>query len=596
MNPHPRSPEFGIVPRAFFALLAAGPALAQTTERVSLDPSGAQVTLTTAFGKESIDISDDGSLACFMALPSGGTVKLYARNLEADETTVIHSGGANNVVVYGLAMSGDGSSVVASYANPPVPGFPADNNGTNDIYSFQTADGTPTWVSITAGGVAPNVPSWDPDVSEDGNEVTWSSYAAAGQTPSNMTADPVPLNSAQQVYFRQLPGGTTRLISITPGGTGGNSRSDFPRISDDGRYVAFQSDASDLVAGDTNGNTDVFVWDELLETLTLVSRNDMGVQANGRSIQPSISADGRFVLYRSNAGNLGTGAQSGFDSLWVLDRDMDMDGDLANTNGVTTLVSKSSLGVPVYNGFLGYWPTQLSDDGNQVLFHRLGYNGLEPNPNGFFQVWLHDRTTGQTTNVHVDSDGRAANSSADFQVALSGDGSRAIYRTNATNLDPVLPDTNGQIDVYAHEICQGATKDLGNWLAGTGGLKPEFTVCGGLGTGEKAEFRLRRALPFANAMLILSPTKKPVTTCGTQFLPGGGAFRPIPSGIGKVLLGPAGPIPMVRIGTTNALGEITLTYKGGGGPATLYGQWIVADPGGCMGKAFSNALEIQWDP
>lgn len=548
--------------------------LAQTTERASLDPGGAQVPFTSANGLRAIDLSDDGDLACFVATPSGGTATLYARDLGAGQTRVIQAG-INGVVVLGLSLAGDGNSVAAAFGvSPPL--FPGDDNGTNDIYSFLTANGAPIWVSVTAAGDAPNVASWDPDVSEDGLEVAWSSNTAGpNSAPSNMTADTVAVGSGRQVYFRQLPGGTTKLISVTPGGAGGNGASHFPQISDSGRYIAFQSDASDLVPGDTNGTTDVFVWDELLETLTLVSRNGSGVQAAGRSVEPSISANGRFVLYRSDAGNLGPGAQAGFDSLWVLDRDDDVNGNLTNTNGVTTLASVSSGGVPVYDGFGGAWPAQISDDGNEVLFHRVGF-GLEPNPNGFFQVWLHDRSSGQTTNVHVDSAGHAANHSAELQIALAGDGSRALYRTNASNLDLVLADTNGQADVYAHAVCVNPGKDLGFSLAGTGGLRPELSVCGALETASTAEVRLRRARPNATSVAIYSLVSAPRPFFGGTLVPG--------APIGTLLF------------TTDANGEVTFPASISGGPATLFVQWAVIDPAAVQRVALSNALELAVGP
>ncbi len=575
------------------ALAAASPVWAQETERASLDPSGAEFPVgVTANAQAAVDIDDKGNRCCFYAVPNGGAMTLYIRNTPIGATTVLRNG----VAGYGLAMSGTGNGVVWSTAGS-ISGFPSfldpgDNNGTNDIYLFPTDLSAPIWVSVSASGGAANKPSWDPDISEYGDVVTFSTYSG-----SNMTANPSP-PGGQQVYLRDIALGETKLLSITPGGSGGNGSSGFPQISDTGRYVAFQSDASDLVPGDTNNQTDIFVWDDLLDTLTLVSRTDLGAQANHSCVRPSISADGRFVLYGSRAGNLSALSQFGKDSLYVLDRDPDGDGDLVNTNGVTTMVSVNSLGVPVYGSFLGGVPfgMRLSDDGTQVLFHRPGY-GLEPNPTGFFQVWLHDRTTGQTTNVHVDSNGLPANHSAEFSIALAGDGSRAVYLTLASNLDLVLPDTNGQRDVYAHGPCENPATQLGFWLAGTGGKSPEFSVCGSLGPGGTAQFRLRSARPGALAHLRVSPVAVNLPLCSSRIVPGGGEYLPArPSVKGPPLPPPTPPRPHPLMLTTGASGEATVIFSGSDVPYDVYAQWVIDDPGGCAGKSLSNALLIHVGP
>ncbi len=573
-----------LLPLACLALLPGASSFAQGTERASLDPAGAPFFAANT----SLDIDDSGSLLCFRATPFGGSIGLYVRDLVADATTLL-----STAVSYQTAISGDGDFVVAA-SNHAAPG---DTNGTNDIYGWPSGGGTPIWVSTTAAGGVPNVPSWDPDISESGEAVVFSANSAGpNSVPSNMTSNPVPVSSQQQVYLRRfLPTSVpTRLISVTPTGSGGNGASSFPRVSDTGRFVAFQSDATDLVAGDANGTREVFVWDDLLGTLTLVSRSDAGVQANGNSSQPKISADGRFILYRSLATNLAPGVPQGSELLYLLDRDPDGNGDPADTNGVTSVVSLNSLGERVYNGFLGSWPTDLSDDASQVLFARVG-TGLTPNNSPpLLHVWL--RASGQTTNVHVDAAGHPGNASAEAWLALAGDGSRAAYLTNATNLAPPdTPDTNGQLDVYAHSPCENPARELGFWLAGTGGRSPEFSVCGGLGPGETAQFRLRQALPGTLALLRLSSTAVNLPFCGSTIVPSAGwiGFAP------PVVVGaPPPPLPFLHpwLETTNALGDANLTFGGGGGPFDMYGQWIVVDPGGCRGVALSNALLIRWDP
>jgi Tol biopolymer transport system component len=131
-----------------------------------------------------------------------------------------------------------------------------------------------------------------------------------------------------------VTGGTTQRVSVTSAeleATGGDSTD--VAVSDDGRFVAFQSAAVDLVGGDSNGKIDIFVRDRLDGTTERVSVDSSEAQAlNGDSVEPAISADGRFVAFSSNANNLVSGDTNDADDIFVRDR----------TNGTTERVSVSS--------------------------------------------------------------------------------------------------------------------------------------------------------------------------------------------------------------------------------------------------------------
>jgi Tol biopolymer transport system component len=109
------------------------------------------------------------------------------------------------------------------------------------------------------------------------------------------------------VFVRDRVAQVTRRVSVGPGGQQANGGSRKPAISADGRFVAFESSASNLVAGDTNGHIDVFVRDRVAQVTRRVSVGPGGQQANGSSRDPAISADGRFVAFRSLASNLVAG-------------------------------------------------------------------------------------------------------------------------------------------------------------------------------------------------------------------------------------------------------------------------------------------------
>src|SRR5262249_13825695 len=156
---------------------------------------------------------------------------------------------------------------------------------------------------------------------------------------------------------------------VGAGGAQGDGRSILPAISSDGRYVAFQSDASNLVAGDTNGVTDVFVRDRLTGTTERMSVDSAGVQGNGVSSVPSISADGRYVAFLSDASNLVAGDTNGVTDVFVHDR----------TTGATERVSVATGGTQADRGS-GY--AAISPDGRFVAIGSVATNLVVGDTNG----------------------------------------------------------------------------------------------------------------------------------------------------------------------------------------------------------------------
>ena len=121
------------------------------------------------------------------------------------------------------------------------------------------------------------------------------------------------------MFLRDLLSGETTLISATSSGVSGNGASNFARISADGRYVTFNSAASNLVAGDSNGVNDVFVRDLVTGITSRVSESASGVQGNATSSAVYISGDGRYVSFSSTATNLVSGDTNGFSDVFVKD-------------------------------------------------------------------------------------------------------------------------------------------------------------------------------------------------------------------------------------------------------------------------------------
>jgi len=177
------------------------------------------------------------------------------------------------------------------------------------------AQGITTRVSVSSAGVQGNHISYNPSISADGRFVVFESYAD-NLVPGDTNGDVSPYSGADIFVHDRQTGQTTR-VSVSSAAEQGNGASYNPSISSDGRFVAFESAADNLVAGDTNGEVgsftggDVFVHDRQTVQTTRVSVSSAGVQGNGDSYRPSISSDGRFVAFESYAGNLVAGDTNG---------------------------------------------------------------------------------------------------------------------------------------------------------------------------------------------------------------------------------------------------------------------------------------------
>jgi murein DD-endopeptidase MepM/ murein hydrolase activator NlpD/cold shock CspA family protein len=242
-------------------------------------------------------------------------------------------------------------------------------------------------------------------------------------------------NGREDIFVHDRQTGETSLASVASDGTQGNGPSDFPSISADGRFVAFVSEASNLVIGDTNGREDIFVHDRQTGETSLVSVGSDGTQGNGPSDFPSISADGRFVAFVSEASNLVVGDTNGWEDIFVHDRQ----------TGETSLVSVASDGT---QGNGDSVEVSNSADGRYVAFTSYASNFVSNDINRGADVFVHDRQTDQTTCVSLDLGGSPGNSYS-FMPSISPDGGYVAFTSNANNL--ILGDINGVMDVFLHD-------------------------------------------------------------------------------------------------------------------------------------------------
>ena len=170
---------------------------------------------------------------------------------------------------------------------------------------------TITRVSVDSAGNQANASSFDPSISADGRFVAFTSSA------SNLV--PGDTNNNRDVFVRDLSTNTTTRVSVGSAGNQANEDSSSSSISADGRFVGFWSNASNIVPGDTNDSSDIFVRDLSTNTTTRVSVDSAGNQGTGGSSDASISADGRFVAFLSNASNLVPGDTNASRDIFVRD-------------------------------------------------------------------------------------------------------------------------------------------------------------------------------------------------------------------------------------------------------------------------------------
>jgi Tol biopolymer transport system component len=341
-----------------------------------------------------------------------------------------HDGGS-----YFSAISANGRYV--AFLSTSASLVPNDTNDTEDIFLHDLQTGETSRISVDTNGVEGNATSYGwPAVSADGRFVAFVSLA------SNLVEEDT--NGQKDVFVRDRETLQTTRISIASDGSQGDDDSDSPAISADGRYVAFVSTASNLVPEDTNLHTDVFVRDRQAETTTRVAVASDGSQGNGHSVRPAISADGRYVAFWSQASNLVPGDTNEGADIFVHDCQ----------TGQTTRVSVASHGSQVSDVGEQASPA-LSEDARFVAFNASSPGLVAGDTNGVDDVFVHDRITGLTTRVSVASDGSEANDWS-YRPHMSADGRFVAFRSAASNL--ISGDTNGVWDVFVHDRLTGETK------------------------------------------------------------------------------------------------------------------------------------------
>jgi Tol biopolymer transport system component len=392
------------------------------------------------FSSNNPAISSDGRYVAFESLAStlvsgdtNNTHDIFVYDRQAAQTTRVSLSSAG-------AQADNGSTAAAISADGRYVAFQSsatnlvqnDSNNAHDIFVRDRQTSQTSRVSVSSAGAQAQGDSTDPSISADGRLVAFVSDAAdlvSGDTGGH-----------RDIFVRDTQGGQTIRVSVGPGNAQADGDSDSPAISGNGRYIAFRSDATNLLGagGDTNGAGDIFVYDRQTAQTTRVSVVSGGAQAQGESSDPAISADGRYVVFASDAGNLTATNTNGFSNIYVYDRQTGQTAWVSHTLDGSALDAAASR-------------PSISADGRYVAFVSSADNLVGYDAKATQDVFLYDRQRQTLSCLSVNAQGGAADSFS-ASAAISADGRFTAFESYATNLLPNPTDTDGDIYVRYHAI------------------------------------------------------------------------------------------------------------------------------------------------
>lgn len=346
-------------------------------------------------------------------------------------------------------------------------------------------------VSTTSTGGEANGQSQLGGLSVDGR------YVVFGSLATNLVGDKV--SSSRDIYVKDRLTGQVERVSVDANGGESNATSaGDPAISRDGTLVVFSSDASDLVSGDSNGNRDVFAKNRLTGAVTLVSVTASGTQANRNCHSPVLSGNGRYVVFESQSTNLVAGS-SGNHNIFMrdlqtgaieqisvdsgeiqlvgssYDPSVSQDGSLVvftledfsassypfpiylrdRTAGTSTIISRHTDGTIANNQSFG---SRLTPDGRYVAYWSDASNLVDSDNNFYSDVFVRDLQNDVTTRVSLSSSDGETDSYSNRIPSISDDGRFVAFASFATNL--VTGDNNGKWDIFLRDRDTGTTVRL----------------------------------------------------------------------------------------------------------------------------------------
>lgn len=432
---------------------------ADLTATAGSDYQGTNITLTFTNGESlqvtSIPVLNDPTPECneyfsvLLSNATGGGLALLTTNATVSifDNDISSSGGLALISRSTNGASGDNSSYSAipsadgrfvafqSYAEDLVAN---DSNGREDVFIINVTNGAITLVSADISGTnSGNRISFDPRISTDGRFVAFYSES------TNLVAGAT--NPYGDIYLRDTVSGSTRLISVNTNGTGpGNDYSSELEMTPDARFIVFTSYSTNLSANDLNGfDQDVFLRDTNSATCEAISLNSAGTgTGNSDSYGPSVSGDGRYVAFQSDATNLGPADANVSTDIFVRDRNL----------GTNYLCSRATGGGSA-NGYS--FDPLVSSNGAIVLFSSYANDIVTGDTNSYLDIFAYNTTNHTVQLVTVNLSGSGGNNYS-YSPRISHDGRYVAFESFASDL--VVSDLNGQIeDIFIRDLLLGTT-------------------------------------------------------------------------------------------------------------------------------------------
>jgi hypothetical protein len=573
----PRVDSSSIVLRATAVLVLAVGAHAQgVTTVVSANAQGALGNQAS----NDVALTPDGRYVAFMsqasnllATPTAFNEKIFVLDratgvLEREDVT--QAGVGSSVISGAPSISADGRFVAFDSRSDDLGGF---GQNTPDVYVRDRQTGVLECLSSTPG--QQGLSSAEPKLSGDGRYVAYiaQDVVTPGQHPF-------------QVYVYDRNTSTRTLASVDSNGVPANATCSEAVISRDGRWVAFTSDATNLVASDTNLQPDIFLRDLVLGVTTIVSVSTAGAQSDDWSFGASISGDGRYVVFSSFATNL-TASAVNFACAYVRDTLL----------GTTEIVSRTPTGA-IPNG--DSYATSITGDARFILFQSNAADVVPGDANGTgADIFVWDRATNGILMASLGTGGEAFGPNC-YHGVSSDDGHLFAFVFSNTSLTHIA--VHDRTISFASTFCAGGvTCPCGNNGShgagcensfGTGGAR--LAASGNASVTTDAFVLHADDMPPTTAVLFFQGTSKVNNGAGTVF------------GDGLLCVGGA----VIRLGAKNAVngsavyggpaGDIPISVRGAvtyGGLKRYYQAWYRnVDPGYCTASPFNltNGVEMHW--
>ena len=350
----------------------------------------------------------------------------------------------------------------------------SDGGSSGTIQQIRTANSSPVLgapVRVSTGVAGAEIPSGvglPPALSGDGRFAAFDSFDS-GITPGDT-------NGYSDVFLKDTQTGAISLVSTDAAGGLGNANSGNPVLSPDGRYLLFSSGATNLVAGDTNDRSDVFLKDLQTGVVTRISTDSAGNQATGGAIgsgstNASFSPDGQSVLFLSTATNLVAGDTNGLQDVFLKN---------LQTGDVTRVSTDASGGEAVGGGTFNGHNASMSADGRYVFFTSAAANLVSGDTNGSRDIFRKDLQTGEVSRVSTSASGAQGDANS-FTARVSSDGRFIVFSSLSSNM--VSGDTNGVTDIFLKDMLTGdvtrvSTTATGAQSSGGTSVVPSLTPDG----------------------------------------------------------------------------------------------------------------------